>query len=61
MILAAGHRQNPPARGPRYVAQASSSAGSAGVSPPEWRRGPTLKEQTVIGELAARPGFAGTG
>jgi len=42
MILAARRRQNQPAGGPRYVAQASSPAGSGGVSPPEWRRGPIL-------------------
>jgi len=42
MILEARRRQNPPARGPRYVAQTSSPAGSSGVSPPEWCRGHIL-------------------
>src|SRR5581483_1879879 len=45
MILAA-RRQNPPARGPPYVAQASSPAGSGGVSPPEWRRGPNFRTRS---------------
>src|SRR5581483_5063625 len=61
-ILAARRRQDPPARGPRHVAQAPSPAGSGGVSPPAWRPGPSDIEplgsklekqlQSVIGGTA---------